>query len=92
MIDMSKAFDRMDPNILIDKLRIPDVKDVLINLINIFLTYRTCRVKMDNSISDPLPVTMGAPQCTLLRPWLWLVYILGAQPYVFEPHWLISTI
>ena len=21
-----------------------------------------------------------------------IVYILGAQPYVFEPHWLITTI
>ena len=75
MIDMSKAFDRMDPNILIDKLRSLDVKDALINLIDSFLTNRTCRVKMDNSISDPLPVTMGAPQGIKLVPWPWLVYI-----------------
>ena len=71
---MSKAFDRMDPNILISKLKFLNVNEGLIKLINDFLSDRQCCVKLKES-SSYKNITMGTPQGTKLGPWLWLVYI-----------------
>lgn len=73
-IDMSKAFDRMDPNLLIQKLSALNVNSGLIKLIDNFLTNRKCSVKLLKS-SEYKDISMGAPQGTKLGPWLWLVYI-----------------
>ena len=80
MIDMSKAFDRMHPDLLVEKLMKLDVPDGLIQLTNNFLTNRSFRVALGNEKSTALPVTMGAPQGTKLGPWLWLVYINDLLP------------
>ena len=74
LIDMSKAFDKMDPNKLLIKLKSLGTNDGLLNLINDFLTDRECCVKMGEK-SEYKPITMGAPQGTRLGPWLWLAYI-----------------
>ena len=74
LIDMSKAFDRLDPNILIRKLQSLSVSDGLTHLIDNFLTDRKCCVKMGGR-SDYRAITMGAPQGTKLGPWFWLVYL-----------------
>jgi hypothetical protein len=74
LIDMSKAFDRMDPNILIHKLHKLKVNQGLINLIDNFLSNRQCCVKLNHQ-SSYISISMGAPQGTKLGPWLWLIYI-----------------
>ena len=73
LIDMSKAFDKMDPNILIKKLQDLDIHNGLISLIDNFLTDRQCCVKLNNR-SSYKDIDMGAPQGTKLGPWLWLVF------------------
>jgi hypothetical protein len=74
-IDMSKAFDRMDPKLLIKKLQALDTNPGLIHLIVNFLSdHRSC-VKFQQEQSTYSTITMGAPQGTKLGPWLWLVYI-----------------
>ena len=76
LIDMSKAFDRLDPNILVQKLKTLSVNDGLIHLIDNFLTNRKCCVKLGNTCrSSYESITMGAPQGTKLGPWFWLVYL-----------------
>jgi hypothetical protein len=73
-VDMSKAFDKMDPNILMNKLKCLRVEDGLVALIDNFLTNRKCCVKLKEK-SKYRAITMGAPQGTKLGPWLWLVYV-----------------
>ena len=80
MIDMSKAFDRVHPNLLIIKLRQIEVPDGLITLIDSFLTHRTCSVRLGEAISATRDISMGTPQGTKLGPWLWLIYINDLSP------------
>ena len=75
MIDMSKAFDRLHPDVLKGKLQQLGVSDALINLIDSFLTNRLCSVRIDQHEFTLCEITMGAPQGTKLGPWLWLIYI-----------------
>ena len=63
---MSKAFDKMDPNILIKKLQGLDIHNGLISLIDNFLTDRQCCVKLNNR-STYKDIDMGAPQGTKIR-------------------------
>ena len=74
LIDMSKAFDRLNPNIIISKLTELNVNSGLVTLIDDFLSDRQCRVKLQEK-SVYRDITMGTPQGTKLGPWLWLVYI-----------------
>ena len=71
---MSKAFDRLNPNIIISKLTELNVNSGLVTLIDDFLSDRQCRVKLREK-SAYRDITMGTPQGTKLGPWLWLVYI-----------------
>ena len=68
LVDMSKAFDRMDPDILLSKLKRLEVNDGLLALIDNFLTDRECCVKLKEK-SEYRAITMGAPQGTKLGPW-----------------------
>ena len=71
---MSKAFDKMNPNILSEKLLKLWISQGIVSLIDNFLTDRQCCVKLKEK-STFQHISMGAPQGTKLGPWLWLVYI-----------------
>ena len=75
LIDYSKAFDRINPLILIDKLKALQVPDVLLNVISSFLTGRRQRVKIGKNISDWLEIWGNTPQGTLLGVLLFLLMI-----------------
>ena len=79
-LDFSKAFDRIDYNILINKLIDLGVRRSLIPWILSFLTNRRQRVLIDKSTSDWLPVTAGVPQGTKLGPILFLVMLTTWSP------------
>ena len=75
LIDFSKAFDRIDHNILLHKLQLLNVPPILLNWCAHFLRDRQLRVKLGNSISTWKPVHAGVPQGTKLGPWFFLVMI-----------------
>ena len=62
MIDLSKAFDRIDHNILIDKLRLLNVLPVLLNWCASFLRQRQQRVKLQNCTSNWRTINAGVPK------------------------------
>ena len=68
LIDFSKAFDHIDHNILLDKLKTNGVPQLCVEWQMAFLTSRTQRVKLANAKSDWTEVAGGVPQGTLSGP------------------------
>ena len=71
LLDYRKAFDLVDHNLLMYKLKDLGVKPTVINWIADFLRNRTQKVKLNNNcFSDWLDIPAGVPQGTRLGPWL----------------------
>ena len=74
LIDFSKAFDRIDHNILLHKFQLLNVPPILLNWCAHFLRDRQLRVKLGNSISTRKPVHAGVPQGTKPGPLVFSSY------------------
>jgi hypothetical protein len=66
LLDYAKAFDHIDPNILMKKLEAMDIPDPLLRWLESFLTDRKQRVKIGSTLSDWLDIWGTVPQGTLL--------------------------
>ena len=75
MLDFSKAFDRIDFNILMQKLINMRVHPSLINWIANFLTDRSQRIKIGSNFSSGRTTNGGVPQGTKLGPLLFLIIV-----------------
>ena len=74
-LDFSKAFDRTDFNILLQKLINIGIHPVLINWIANFLTDRRQRTRIGPNYSCWRPINGGVPQGTKLGPLLFLLMV-----------------
>ena len=72
-LDFSKAFDKVDHNLLLKKIRFYGVKGRLYDWIKDFLTNRKQIVTVDGQHSKSEDVTSGVPQGTVLGPLLFLL-------------------
>ena len=75
LLDFSKAFDRINLNVLITKLIDMGLRRSLIPWLCDFLSNRRQRVKLAESISEWAQVNAGVPQGTKLGPILFLVMV-----------------
>ena len=77
MLDVAKAFDRVDRSLLLYKLsRHAGIHGPLLAFLRSFLTASSQRVKLeDGTLSDPLANDRGTPQGSCLSPVLWLIWI-----------------
>ena len=76
LLDLSAAFDTIDHNILIDKLKSEfGIKGDVIKWIVSYLTKRTYRVKIKNASSIIFNLIFGVPQGSLLGPLLFILYV-----------------
>ena len=74
-LDLSKAFDTLDHNILLEKLHYYGVQDTELRLMKSYLSNRKQYVDIENSSSDLLTVKTGVPQGSILGPLLFIIYI-----------------
>ena len=74
-LDLSKAFDTLDHNILIKKLEFYGVSDGPGKLLESYLSNRKQFVVFDDINSQVLDIKTGVPQGSILGPLLFLIYM-----------------
>ena len=76
-IDFSKAFDKMDHNILSRKLKVFRIDRKLLNWIKSFLQHWKQTVMVEGVASEPAVMISGVPQGSVLGPLLFILIISG---------------
>ena len=74
-IDLKKAFDTVNHDILLNKLEHYGVRGVGLSLFSSFLHDRSQYVSINNSISCKQNISCGVPQGSVLGPFLFTLYI-----------------
>ena len=74
-LDMSKAFNSIRHDLMLRKLRKAGVSESACAWFESHLSQRQQVVKFQNTVSDPLHVTIGVPQVSIMGPVLFTLYV-----------------
>ena len=75
LIDLKKAFDTVDHQILLNKLELYGIKGQALTLLKSYLTNRNQKCQIKNSFSSERLIKCGVPQGSILGPLFFLLYI-----------------
>ena len=74
-IDLKKAFDTVDHQILLNKLNHYGLRGIIKNWFESFLCNRSQTLEINKQLSDATLISNGVPQGSVLGPLLFLLYI-----------------
>ena len=74
-LDLSKAFDTLNHNILLSKLRYYGIDERVIKWFRSYLSDRSQYVEIDNVSSSIKSTNTGVPQGSILGPLLFIIYV-----------------
>ena len=74
-LDLKKAFDTVNVNILLRKLNAIGLRGALLNVIQSYFENRTQRLQANGVLSQQNEVKLGVPQGSILGPLLFIIYM-----------------
>ena len=86
MLDMSAAFDVVDTTILLDKMKQYGFDDSSIKWIKSYMSDRSQKVYIDGQLSDALPLDVGIPKGSILRPLLYILFSNDLLEAIHKNH------
>ena len=87
LLDLSAAFDTIDHGILLSRLHSTyGLTGNALSLLSSYLSNRFQKVTINNSSSDPLPLTTGVPQGSVLGPLLFTLYTSPINEIFTSPN------
>ena len=87
-LDLKKAFDTVDHNILLSKLRMYGVNLDSLKLFQNYLTCRQQKTKVNGVHFDMREISCGVPQGSILGPLLFIIYVNDIIEYITD--WKLS--
>jgi len=75
LIDLQKAFDTIDHEILLQKMKYLGFSEATIKWFESYLANRTFKVNVGDEYSSPGDLSCGVPQGSILGPLLFLLYV-----------------
>jgi hypothetical protein len=85
-LDFSKAFDKVDHRIVMEKLEMLGISGKIKRWIHSFLTERYQRVIVNGFLSEPMHMKSGVPQGSVIGPILFLVLLSDIDKDVTSSH------
>ena len=80
-LDLSKAFDTVNHEIIRIKLKALGVKESSVSWFVSYLTGRTQYTNVNNTLSEPIEIRMGVPQGSILGPLIFICYVNDLPKY-----------
>ena len=84
-MDLSKAFDTLNHDILLKKLEVYGIRGVTLSWFSDYLSNRQQYVDFNGKSSNLLSINCGVPQGSILGPLLFLLYIndiINSTPFL----------